>query len=303
MDHEAYYDATVILACRMIDRGIDTQQIFRIIDEGLLMGQPDQFNTLQFICIKLNEKCDDSELAPMAIPRDLFDKTEHHETTIKQLAQPPTLLEWLELRKCGEPVLIKNAVNEWPALDKWDFDYFRRLLRYRTMPIEIGEKYTDAKWGQQLQSFDHFLDNVLKGASTHYLAQHPLLEQIPQLENDIIVPDYCFIDNQIDEAEVNAWIGPANTVSSLHTDNKHNLFVQIKGHKLVKLVHPKFNDKITPIDARMFNSSRLDVENEQTDGIKVETCMVSPGDMLYIPKLHWHYVRSLSASMSISMWF
>ena len=42
----------------------------------------------------------------------------------------------------------------------------------------------------------------------------------------------------------------------------------------------------------MFNSSRLDVENEQTDGIKVETCMVSPGDMLYIPKLHWHYVRS-----------
>ena len=37
----------------MIDAGFDLRQIYRIIDEGLLMGQADQFSTLQFICLKL----------------------------------------------------------------------------------------------------------------------------------------------------------------------------------------------------------------------------------------------------------
>ena len=37
----------------MIDAGFDSRQIYRIIDEGLLMGQQDQYSTLQFICLKL----------------------------------------------------------------------------------------------------------------------------------------------------------------------------------------------------------------------------------------------------------
>ena len=30
--------------------------------------------------------------------------------------------------------------------------------------------------------------NLQKGEEKHYLAQHPLLQQIPELEDDIIVP-------------------------------------------------------------------------------------------------------------------
>ena len=104
------------------------------------------------------------------------------------------------------------------------------------------------------------------------------------------ISDYCFIDNDIDDAEINAWIGPKGTISSLHTDNKENLFVQVKGYKMFKLISPKFNDKIKPIDDVMFNSSRLDVEKKIED-VEIETVLVGPGDMLYIPKLHWHYVR------------
>ena len=59
---------------------------------------------------------------------------------------------------------------------------------------------------------------------------------------------------------------------------------------MFKLISPKFNDKIKPIDDVMFNSSRLDVE-KRIEGVEIETVLVGPGDMLYIPKLHWHYVR------------
>jgi hypothetical protein len=31
--------------------------------------------------------------------------------------------------------------------------------------------------------------------------------------------------------------------------------------------------------------------------------ILAPGDMLFIPKSHWHYVRSLTTSCSINFWF
>ena len=37
----------------MIELGFDQKQIYRVIDEGLLMGQADQYSTLQFIAIKM----------------------------------------------------------------------------------------------------------------------------------------------------------------------------------------------------------------------------------------------------------
>lgn len=34
-----------------------------------------------------------------------------------------------------------------------------------------------------------------------------------------------------------------------------------------------------------------------------EEAVLGPGDMLYIPSKHWHYVRSLSPSFSVNFWF
>ena len=53
----------------------------------------------------------------------------------------------------------------------------------------------------------------LPDASTAYLAQHPLFDQIPALRNDIQEPAYCALgEGQMQS--INAWFGPANTVRS-----------------------------------------------------------------------------------------
>ncbi len=49
------------------------------------------------------------------------------------------------------------------------------------------------------------------GGDTGYLAQHPLLEQIPELRADVEQPEYCALCDG-DLRSVNAWFGPAGTV-------------------------------------------------------------------------------------------
>lgn len=64
--------------------------------------------------------------------------------------------------------------------------------------------------------------------SPGYLAQHRLFDQIPELLDDIIIPDYCaFGEEGIDNVDMNIWIGPAGTVSPLHFDPKNNIFCQV----------------------------------------------------------------------------
>lgn len=50
----------------------------------------------------------------------------------------------------------------------------------RIVPIEIGSRYTDENWSQQLLSFSEFLQKYVltECDEVGYLAQHQLFEQV-----------------------------------------------------------------------------------------------------------------------------
>lgn len=188
-------------------------------------------------------------------------------------------------------------------------------IGYRTVPVELGSKYTDEDWGQRLMTVQELLAHFElpstggPPAPVLYLAQHQLFEQTPELRRDFVTPDYCMLGAG-EVLQINSWLGPAGTVSPLHTDPHHNLLAQVVGYKYVRLYAADQGPRMYAHDDWLLsNTSRVDAEQPQlqtfpafreAEGFE---CVLGPGDTLYIPPGVWHFVRSLSASFSVSFWW
>jgi lysine-specific demethylase 8 len=163
-------------------------------------------------------------------------------------AELPPLETFLMEHMLGEgtPVVITGLVGGWPAAHRWrDPAYLAAQAGARTVPVEVGPHYLAAEWRQELMPLSRFLEaHVLCSAAAPppaagrgYLAQHALFEQVPSLRADISTPDYCALGGGQLRA-VNAWLGPAGTVTPLHHDPHHNILAQVVGAKYVRLYAP-----------------------------------------------------------------
>ncbi|KAK6527739.1 hypothetical protein TWF694_004719 [Orbilia ellipsospora] len=173
----------------------------------------------------------------------------------------------------------------------------------RIVPVEIGKTYTDPDLQQKIMTIKEYIhahliqDNKSENATGNeegifgYLAQHNLLTQIPSLRDDICIPEYINYtipistsspkeSNSYDEEEydddkevkttINAWLGPTDTITPLHTDNYHNIFCQVVGSKYVRLYPPSEREAMDPMGkdekgVDMANTSSLPVHWVEND--------------------------------------
>ncbi|XP_026479922.1 jmjC domain-containing protein 5-like [Ctenocephalides felis] len=311
---------TVKLDKKSDDLSTSLQDKIRLGDMAIMLGvpldnYPNIMNEAITFVVNIYNKCFPSTNKSFVISRE--DENSIPDTTkkIKILSCPSIELFKNSFFDKGVPLLLKGCINHWPALEKWrDLNYIQQIANNRTVPIELGSKYTDESWSQQLMTLREFItEHIFKDApntTKGYLAQYRLFDQIPELLNDIHVPDYCCVSDIDSPPEINAWFGPQGTISPLHTDPKHNFLAQVVGVKQVVLFSPDDNEYLYPHEAKMLNNtSQIDLDNLDLNRFplfmkaKRMTCTLRSGDMLYIPPKWWHHVTSRTISFSVSFWF
>ncbi|ORY30578.1 hypothetical protein BCR39DRAFT_528946 [Naematelia encephala] len=271
-------------------------------------------------------------------------KISYAASEIPTLNEPPSLPEYVE-KFSDRPFILRGYISSrdspmprWPALDRWtSADYlFDQVGEGRVVPVEVGTSYDDENWGQTILPLRDFLHRAGYQVSSPtkldgpplYLAQYPLFNQFPQLERDIVLPDYNGI-------EINVWIGSGGgeIVSPAHTDPYFNCYAQLLGRKRVWLAPPSCSEHMqayagadsseendTLAQRYMTNTSTVPVLRSNVSGEDLQKAhpeyakyvwphsleaVLEPGDVLVVPPKWWHAMRGEGEGVgwSVSMWY
>lgn len=227
----------------------------------------------------------------------------------KDTSNASHLLYSIEKRK---PIQIKGLINDWEALN-WHLDNLvdrygnRNIKSLVDLPHLTGILVGGQENHEKIISFAEFARLILDStAPPCYLAYSKSTDFLNEESNAY---DFSKITPKTPyPTDTRLWIGSTNTCSGLHTDLKDNIFAQIMGSKRVFLV-PKneshlvypFLDNIvnSEVDPELYNLEKFPKFCKAT----IYETHVYPGDILFIPKGWWHYLRSESPSISINHWF
>uniref|UniRef100_A0A804KAZ4 JmjC domain-containing protein n=1 Tax=Musa acuminata subsp. malaccensis TaxID=214687 RepID=A0A804KAZ4_MUSAM len=292
---EAYAMACLHVAELRAGAG-ERKEALRALDMGLIMGGPLLRRDLD-AAVERIAAGKGSENDAVANVGDCADKWWEGISKNRDLAEALSIL----------PSRSLSSMTRWK-----DIEYLKRVAGDRTVPIEVGKNYLCSEWKQELITFSQFLERIQSTncpANLPYLAQHPVFDQIRELRDDIMIPDYCFAGGG-ELRSLNAWFGPLGTVTPLHHDPHHNLFAQVVGRKYIRLYPASASENLYPhAESMLSNSSQVDLDNidyqefPKVEGLDFIDCVLEEGEMLYIPPKWWHYVRSLSTSFSVSFWW
>uniref|UniRef100_A0AC34RML9 JmjC domain-containing protein n=1 Tax=Panagrolaimus sp. JU765 TaxID=591449 RepID=A0AC34RML9_9BILA len=248
------------------------EESIKFIDDGIMKGAQSNDKSLSklanFVCPKL-EPCPTVEIlqTPFPVPGPMR-KTKQ----IMSKSRPSLEFFWQHCIRDSKPLVIKDLVNSFPIFDFFDFDYLNKIHGHRRAPIEFGSNQLD-------------------------------------LLDAVVIPDYASMIESSSDPTINVFIGPSGTISPLHFDPKPNFFCQIRGRKFVRLVNPSFLSQVYMNPDPMYaNSSVADLEcpdYEQfpdLEGVESEDVVLEAGDCLFMPAKYLHLMRSLSPSISLSIW-
>nr|XP_033807156.1 bifunctional peptidase and (3S)-lysyl hydroxylase JMJD7 [Geotrypetes seraphini] len=181
---------------------------------------------------------------------------------VPYLNVPPSPLKFFREWICpNRPCIIRNAFSHWPALHKWTFSYFRKVVGSKEVSVAVTPSgYADAVYEdkfvmpeERLMPFGSFLDILekkVKLPGVFYVQKQcsNLMAEFSELVGDV-EPHISWMSEALGKKPdaVNFWLGEATAVTSLHKDHYENLYCVISGEKQF-LLHPPSDRPFIPYE-------------------------------------------------------
>jgi hypothetical protein len=208
--------------------------------------------------------------------------------------------------KPKKPVILTDLVKDWPARDKWSFEWLKENHGDLEVPL-IDKNYHDPKKYFQIakkMKLGEYLDLIQGGPVDLRIFLFDIFKKIPELANDIRYPS--IMDGFIKSYKF-MFFGGQDSVTSLHYDmDCSNVFLtQFQTRKKVILFGPDQSTKLYKHPYTVM--SHFDPENPDYEkfpaarNLQGYEGVFAHGETVFIPSLWWHHIRYVEGGFSLAL--
>jgi hypothetical protein len=220
-----------------------------------------------------------------------------------------------EFYEPGVPVIIKNLAKEWPAYSKWNWDYFKRLVGQKKVPLYNNVKsdaYTPINKADDYKTFGEYIDMISQGPAGWRIFLFNIFDHAPQLIHDFFWPDHLM--GGFVKKYPMLFTGGATSITHMHfdIDLSHILHTQFAGRKRVLLfpfdeqykLYRKPFETLSLADFSHYHEGNGTPDYKQFPALRLAKgydFILDHGDTLFMPAGFWHHMEYLDSGFAMSL--
>ena len=216
----------------------------------------------------------------------------------------------------ARPVIITGATDSWPARS-WTIPGLMERIGNNEVWVRGKTNLEDYRVGKaytiRRDTFGSYCSDLLKGnakARSSYLAVASLAQAFPELIPDVPLPEHLTENGKLHLGPY-MWVALKGHYEFCHFDPDDNFLIMIQGRKTVRL----FGYDIENLYPNPLGSHGKTVQSQVNvvtpdmekfpnfANAKCEHCVLSPGEMLFIPAFYWHQVTALDTGISLNTFY
>ena len=214
-----------------------------------------------------------------------------------------------------KPLVISGLSHQWPALHKWNWDFFKSIVG----DVEVGlynniksDAYTPINTADDYMKFGNYIDMILKGPVGLRIFLFNIFEHAPQITSDFEWPEHLM--KGFVKRYPMLFVGGKGSVTHMHfdIDLSHIVHTQFGGRKRVLLfpfeeqhkLYRKPWEVLSFVNFEHYFDANNKLELDRYPALRLAKgyeVILDHGDTLFMPAGYWHHMEYLDNGFAMSL--
>lgn len=211
--------------------------------------------------------------------------------------------------KPQRPVVIEKLTEDWPAFEKWNLEYIKKVAGDKTVPlyddrpVKHDEGFNEAHAEMKMADY---VDLLIEKPTNFRIFLYNIMQEVPSLQTDFKFPK---LGMRLIKGLPMMFFGGTDAKVFMHYDIDFTniLHFHFHGKKRCVIFPPDQSPYLYRVPHSLIAREDIDFSNpdlEKWPALKQAqgfVCELNHGEMLYMPEGYWHYMHYLTPGFSISL--
>jgi len=214
-----------------------------------------------------------------------------------------------------KPLIITGLAKQWPAYDKWNWDYLKKVVGNVKVGLYNNVKsdaYTPINTADDYKTFGEYIDMIKEGPAAWRIFLFNIFEHAPGLTKDFTWPEHLM--KGFVKRYPMLFTGGKTSITHMHfdIDVSHILHTQFLGKKRVLLfpheeqykLYRKPFEVLSLADFSNYYKNNGTPDYGNFPALKFATgydVTLEHGDTLFMPAGYWHHMEYLDSGFAMSL--